>query len=370
MENFIHKQLISYFDGRSFRYHSSRFKSMVEHLEIPRLKIVGGEYEKKWSVFGRVDKYSYRLFSRYCGFTPDIVPEDIGHRKIETVLNPLRYRAFYSDKNTYGLYLPKTCMPVTVLRRMGGGRVLDDEFCIVEDVDRYLSEFRYKALILKPSVDSCSGRGVIKFIFKEGYWVEDKGDAVLSEKYLMSYGSDFILQEALRQHPYISSFCPTSVNTLRVSVYRSVTDEQIHVLGALMRVGKNGAIADNAHAGGRFVGVDVKTGALGNYVCDQYGNKETEWNGVDYASVRHRIPYWDDVIEFSKFVGRQNRHMRLLALDIALDSEGHPCLIEYNCEGFSYWLFMFTGQTPFGEYTDEIIDYCVKNPVTKAILLV
>lgn len=229
---------------------------------------------------------------------------------------------------------------------------------------------KYDKLILKPTVDSCSGKGIMLFNRNGNGYISADGNILLNMDFLYSYGDNFILQEGVKQHPYLSQFCSTSVNTLRIAVYRSVKDEAVHVIGSIMRIGKDGKFVDNAHSGGRFVGIDIKTGKLGSYVCDQYGNIVDEWNGINFKNNNFAIPNWADVVAFAEYVGECNHHMRLLALDIALDENGKPCLIEYNCDGFSYWLFMFTGNTPFGEYTDEIIEYCIKHPVRKAMLLV
>ena len=48
----------------------------------------------------------------------------------------------------------------------------------------------------------------------------------------------------------------------------------------------------------------------------------------------------------------------MVALDIAVDKNNNPTLIEYNINGFSYWLFQFSGQVALDGFTDEIIEYC------------
>lgn len=375
MKGFIHKLLIGYFDRKAYKRFSSQFKLYLNKLGLGNLPCNGeNEYMQKWKQLSKdVERYSYRLFSHYCGNDPNIVPEEVGHRKIETALNPLSFRAFYGDKNMYSLYLDKTCMPDTILRRVGGGPILSDNFTpphanFIKQGE--IIPMKYDKLILKPSIGTSSGKGIMLFYRDENGYISADGNIPLNMDFLYSYGDNFILQEGIKQHSYLSQFCPTSVNTLRIAVYRSVKDEIVHVIGSIMRIGKNGKFVDNAHSGGRFVGIDIKTGELGSYVCDQYGNKIDEWNEINFKNNNFVIPYWEEVIEFAKYVGKCNHHMRLLALDIALDEKGKPCLIEYNCDSFSYWLFMFTGKTPFGEYTDEIIDYCIKHPVHKVVLLI
>lgn len=186
-----------------------------------------------------------------------------------------------------------------------------------------------------------------------------KFDKHFLDKYSENH-KDFIVQEGLTQSRYVSQFNPTSINMIRVATYRSVLDNKVHVVAIIMRMGKFGSEIDNAHAGGLFIGVD-KHGKIGKYACDQYGNKYDEFNGLNFKSGEFIIPNFDKVIEFAKSVGEKIPHHRLLAQDIAIQANGEPCLVEFNIRAFSVWLFQFTSGNAFGEYTDEIIDYCAKN---------
>jgi hypothetical protein len=332
----------------------------MRDLNIPNSPVEGEkEYVAKWQRLShRKDPYSYRLFSRYVGNDPNITPEGICRRKIETVLNPLRYRPFYEDKNFYSRYMSDLNMPATYLRRIDGATILDSKYKTVSSDLLSAIPATCDRVILKPSVDSCSGRGVMLFRRSGDKWQSANSDVTLSREFLMAYSSDFILQEAVEQHPFMAQFCKTSVNTLRIATYRSVVDEEPHVIGSIMRIGHEGSYLDNAHAGGSVLGLNYETGETGNYLFDQYGNKSTCCNGIDFSKNSFKIPNWDKVCEFAREVAKRDNHNRLLALDIGLDADGQPILIEANVEGFSYWLFMFSGRTVFGKFTDEIIDYC------------
>lgn len=359
----IKKAIATYQAFNTYKHYRDQFKRYLHQLGIDNVPAEGEDaYVQKWSVFNkRVEPYSYRLFSRFMGADPCIVPEDIGHVFIEDVLNPRRFRAYYSDKNLFDTTFKASVMPATILRRIGGSAILDKDFQIVRgEVKQWLPNDADR-LILKPSIDSCSGMGVTLFVRNGNNFVDSKTGETLDEAYLMGYGNDFILQAALKQSAYISQFCDTSINTLRLAVYRSVTDEQIHVTAAIMRIGKSGSFIDNAHGGGRFVGIDLHTGELGKCVLDQYGNKSPEWNNIDFETQRFYIPNWEGVIKFAQYIGSCNHHCRLLALDIALDENNVPRLIEYNVDGFGFWVFMYSGQRPFGVYSDEIIEHCLKH---------
>ena len=327
-------------------------------LGIPNKKVPGeSEYIKKWSILSRkFDLPSYRLYARYCGNIPEIVPEGIGRIIIEEKLNPPRYRDFYNDKTQYPVLLGEQNAPSTFICRINGSVLLNSSFLPLST--EIITACRgYERLVLKPSIDSSSGKGVELFTLKRGEYVNGNG-IILTEDYLLNYSMNFVLQEAIEQHQNLALFNKSSLNSIRIATYRSVKDETAHVLSAILRIGKTGSPVDNAHAGGRYIGVNIANGKLGDYVCDQYGNKSAKWNEVDFLNSTFFIPEWNKVVAFAEEITHKVHHHRLLALDITVSKDGQPILIEYNIVGFSYWLFEFTNQKPLGKFTDEIISYC------------
>jgi hypothetical protein len=345
-----------------YRIYSKQFKHYLELQHYENKKAIGEDaYLKKWKVLcNRVEPYSYRFFSHYCGNSPNIIPEDIGHSYVEEILNPSQYRRAYSDKNLFPVLIGKDYVARTILCRINGSCLLDAEYHNAsEDLSQYIGNST--SLILKPSVNSGSGRGILKFDKKGEQFVSSEGNIILTKEFLMSYQNDFCLQEAVRQHSFMKRLCPTSVNTIRLCLYRSVTNDEPIVTASVIRIGKDGAYVDNAHAGGVFIGVDVVTGEMGKFVMDQYGNKQNQWNGVDFSKNTFIVPNWRDVISLAEYIGTRIIHHRLIALDISIDENGKPILIEYNIDEFGFWIFMYANQEVFGKYTDEVINYCVLN---------
>lgn len=332
---------------------------------IPNRNVQGeDEWVRKWSVFGvKADPIYYRLFSHYIGKDVNIVPEDICHDVIEPILDPFRYSKFYSDKNMFDRLMPKGYLAKTLLRKMNG--FYYDACYERVDVDdaalrKILADSGVDKLIIKPSVEGSSGVGVRCFVRKGDKWIIYEGTEELCLDYLETkYGNDFIMQEFLEQHESISHFCSTSVNTLRLTLYRSVKTDECVVPSAIMRIGNEGSVVDNAHAGGCYVGIDVNTGKLKNVVLDQYGRKRSTFNNVDFND-QQRIPeeMWSKILKFAKSIGLYIPHHRLLALDLMIDNNGNPRIVEFNVDYYGMWCFQFAVCSAFGKYTDEIIEYC------------
>lgn len=333
--------------------------------------------EKEWiQLWSKLSKRphvnSFRLFSKYIGPDINIVPEDICSGIIQPILNPVETRPYYQDKNMFDIILGKNIMPRTLLRSIGGCLQNSDYEYISPDLldnntreksERYLRNLLddCPTIFIKPAVDSASGHGVRGFkLGSDGRYHEIGGERIFNLDFLNEYKeaySDFILQEGLAQHPYLSQFNPTSTNTLRIATYRSVKDNQVHVTGIILRIGKNGSCVDNSHAGGVAIGVHMD-GTLCKYATDPDGNKYEVFNGINFKDNTFKIPEFDKIIEFAKEVGKKEHHHRLVAQDICLDASGAPMLIEFNIRAFGLWVFQFTSSPALGKFAPEIIDYC------------
>lgn len=171
------------------------------------------------------------------------------------------------------------------------------------------------------------------------------------------YKGNFVIQECLKQSPFTAQFNPTSVNTFRIFTYKSVRTNEVHVLGIVFRMGKENTFVDNNHAGGKYIGI-LHDGSFANHcVFDQYGNTYTTFNGIDFSKSKYTVPDFKVVIDFSKSVAERIFHNRTLDLDVMIDLQGNPKLVEFNVDMCSPWLYQFTTGPVFGQYTDEVIDF-------------
>ena len=254
---------------------------------------------------------------------------------------------------------------------MGGGVLLDDKYKRAQfngrgidfsSSDELLAKYlgNSDSVILKPSLDSKGGEGIEKFIRHGSIYVNSDQSKVLSGSFLKTYGNNYLVQEAIKQHPFFAQFNPSSVNTLRICTYRSVVDEEVIVFACALRMGSKGSFTDNTHSGGVIVKVDLETGRIGNVVYGEYRKPYKIWNDIDFESFEGYVPNWKRIIEFAKDVASQIHHMRLLSLDVTLRQNGEPVLIEINVNGFSFGLPMVLNQIVFGCRFDEVVNYCKK----------
>lgn len=337
------------------------YKKLLSISPVPQVAVsadVRERHQRKWKALSShyFSDTDLKLFSRYIGEDENILPEEISHNVIEPILNPIKFRPFYEDKNMFDKILPEGYLPKTFFRRIKG-TYYDAEYKLIDSIEHFIQStgILNSGCVVKPTIGSSSGKGVK--VYKDRIPTISE----LEE----SYKGDFIVQEALLQHPALSSLNPTSINTLRLLAYRSPVDERVHILNGCVRVGKKGSFLDNAHAGGLVVGIK-DDGALQDYAVDQYGNRYDFVNDVNLKAEKVQIPEYETIKDFASNVAHKILHHRLLSLDIAVtqDVTGGgilPCLIEYNISSLGTWVWQYANKSVFNDCTDEIITYCRKH---------
>lgn len=120
---------------------------------------------------------------------------------------------------------------------------------------------------------------------------------------LLAENRFFFMEDIIEQGPQMARLNKSSVNTVRVIVYKHNGRKEIH--DTFLKVGRSGSFVDNGGAGGILAGIDPETGTV---VTD----------GVDEACIRYdRHP--DNGTEFKGFQLPDWKNARALALE-AIDS--------------------------------------------------
>lgn len=352
----VKSSIIKWLDELSRKRYIADYKECIAlHPELDEPAEGEIEWLEKWRKYDKkVSPLSYRIFSRYIGPDINILPMEICVNVIEPVLTPGSLASFYNDKNSFGLLYNKDEMPITYVRNIGGA-YYDDEYRPIDG--NIISHIDSHEVIIKPSTES-SGRGVALFKKIENI-LQDKNGNILTKEYLdKEYRADFVIQERFVQSNYMAQFNPSSVNTIRIATYKEPTGK-VRYLRGVVRIGGDGAIVDNAHAGGRFIGID-DNGRFDKYVCDNVGNRYSVHNNIDFSQGEYIVPNFEQVKAFAEKISLRFIHHRLLALDIMLDKNNQPKMLEVNIQGFGAWVFQFTSGSAFREYTDSIMNYCSK----------
>ncbi len=355
------KKLISFLLERKidiYSYHKS--VNILRNIKAVRLsKEIRKGYKNKWKKLGqRPSERHLKIYSSISGI-PDVnyVPENFYYNKIEPFLNNKAYIIPYTDKNLFERLIHNfsDVFPKTNLRCINGA-IYDSSYELKSNPNEIINNLKDKEYIVKPSSFTGGGRGV-SILLKDGSKFELNNKQLhlsfLLEHLKRVYNNNFILQGKIIQHPWFSNFNKTSLNTVRILTYRSVVNENVHVINSVLRYGAADSIVDNQASGGCSIGVDAQ-GLLNMFAVNKQGIKIL---GIP-VSDNEVVPEFGRMQSMAKKIAPYFFFQRLLGFDFCLTNENEIKILEVNCKNLEINFHQMNNGPLFGDYTDEIIEYC------------
>lgn len=208
--------------------------------------------------------------------------------------------------------------------------------------------------VIKPTIDSSSGKGVAILNIKSGINVRDNKNI---KDILQSYNENFIIQEKIEPCPELKTLYPNAINTIRVITY--IVDNKIAVAPVSLRIGGGGGEVDNIHAGGMVIAVN-DSGSLGKFAYrlgwgDSF-QKFEKHPDTNIVFENYKLEFIPKLLEIAKLLHTKTSNVGIVSWDFTVDSSGDIIVVEANYSGQSVWFpQMISGNSFFGENTIEIL---------------
>lgn len=203
--------------------------------------------------------------------------------------------------------------------------------------------------IIKPLAEAC-GNGV-KIIEKASSVISD----ILLSQHIEDYPNGFVLEELIQQHEILANWHPSSVNTMRVNVFNSTSYAGgVDVKFPCFRVGRHGAVVDNAGSGGIIVAIEIKSGEMIS-AADEEGGLYTE-HPETHIPFDSKIPFWNELISKATEVSKAMPKLKIAGLDFALDKDKGWSLVEINVE--PYMIYQIATQNGIRDYMESFAKKC------------
>jgi hypothetical protein len=147
---------------------------------------------------------------------------------------------------------------------------------------------------------------------------------------LGDWSDGLLIERYIVQHPVMRGLNADSVNTLRIWVKQS--GPQTEIIGAIVRIGRQGCVVDNAGQGGFIAQLDIHTGritqALSCEILPQRFAKHPDTgamiNGV-------QVPFWQQAQKVAIDALHAFPHTGFAGLDVAIGENG-PIIVELNLQ--------------------------------------
>jgi hypothetical protein len=306
------------------------------------------EHIRYWKAFRRkVNPGSMRMGYNIAGIAdPKIIPEEVFMSDIEPTLNGTSSAVYLSYKSIYNYWFGNNYFPDDYIHNVDGDW-LDHELNSIsfEQVISIAEGLKYP-VVLKPNRDSFGGSNI--------YFPNSSQELIQ----LLDGKSNFLVQEKFTQHAFFNEFNHHGINSMRVNIYRSVKNNQLHIINMAFRMGVGGSL-DNLTSGG--IGVMIrKDGIMDGFALDGKGRKSQKHPDTEMTFDK-KIPDFDKLKNTALQVASRILYARVICLDMCYDAEGRWRMIEVNLSGTTLMFAHYHGVPFFDQYTDEVRDYCIKN---------
>ncbi|ALO15776.1 hypothetical protein L21SP5_02143 [Salinivirga cyanobacteriivorans] len=362
MNSLLKKILVVLYNYNKSSIFRRKIKHIARHNQVRRQKSDKSDIKAHKTLWGALKRSISPLwllvFQKITGHKSiQYIPEDIYYTVVEPALNNKQLSKAFADKNFYHQYIDADLLPDIIIRNINGVFYDSDFNPVVPETYMEAIVNQEKEVIIKPAIDTGGGKGVDLFTKEHEGTFKNKEGQLLTRDYIQkAYRSNFVIQKKIDQHPYFKQFNPTSVNTVRIFTYRSVNDEQVHVLHALLRIGKPESITDNQASGGVSVYINGN-GKLNNYAVNKMGDKFQEYGGVELDAVE-AVPRFSELVNLAGQIAQKDYYSRLLGFDFTIDQSGQIKVIEVNNLNNEINFYQMNHGPLFGEFTEEVINYC------------
>lgn len=313
-------------------------------MNIAKTRILGSGFTRReYSLYGFENLGNPQLAMRYLSFEEN-------HRRYHPCINIGYEKHLLDDKWMTHQVLSALAVPVP--RTLGlyhpvvGLTASGDPLRNPEDLCALLRTSDVAELIFKPRGGSRGDRITKATIQRRADGMDDvqyDGRTVPVAEFPACLAEDvfdvhtnrypgWIIQEVLRQHPFLAALNPSSVNTFRIVTFMD-TEGNVHIHHSILRVGCGDNATDNWDKGGLSIRVDPSTGQLGKGVRKaEFGG---EWSashpetGAPFEGLQ--IPEWNAILELCEHAARIFSGARSIGWDIALTVDG-PVIVEANAD--------------------------------------
>jgi hypothetical protein len=298
----------------------------------------------------------YRAYSHYSkNKIAEYIPDDLFHFSCLPVLNIKEFDAGYSDHYFLSQLFPDELRSKIVFRNIEEV-YYDQNHNVIEIAKKSLDELleEHEEILLKPSLETDLKKPIRIFKKVDGNFLDKKNELLTLEFLEEKYQKNYVAELPFRLHSSILKFESIGLSALRFYMYRSPISEKTNVLGCCLISGNNGYNEYNLI---REAGIFL----VNEEGCIKLFAKQENEDRIHklFTNVDdNRIPKMGVLINCAIKAAEANYYHRVIAIDLTLDEDQQIKLLGIRNHTFEPSALQFTGRPFFGNYTDEVIEYC------------
>lgn len=287
-------------------------------------------------------------------FDVKFFPELLFIPDVERLFNNPQYAKTLGDKNIFSLILKGLDFvqtPKTIIN-CSNSIAIDSNFNLLkfDDLYSYLKDYKY--VFIKPSINSDSGKNVLKINMD-----------LINKKQLYSlldvYKGNFIIQENVVCHSDISALCPFACCSFRIITY--ILKGKVYHCPIVLKLATGNSYLDNTSMGSIFVPVS-DDGTIINTGLDSKFNVYEVHPDSNIHLKGYKISHVDKMIKAVEKLQLAFANVGIISWDATINSNGDVVIIEANtCNGSIWFPQLCHGSSAFSDNTEEILTLLRKN---------
>lgn len=308
--------------------------------------------------FSEYDHYKWPNQTK--DFKDTFLPYNLAE-KYWTILNPKKYACLARDKYLSHLILESQNIPTPKLYAYYNPEfgTSSTETCSsnYNGIIEILRKKNVSSFVIKPSVDSAHGQGVVvchKFLMNDDEAHITKYDGSVIPLRSLLDRTPMLFEEVVRQNQQMGALNVSSINTIRVMT-ALYPDGSVKIFAAFIKIGRAGSDVDNAGSGGNVdCGIIPESGIFYNAL--QFDSWDDVKNVEIHPDSKQRlnniqVDHWTDISAKLKEYQSRIPQLKTIGWDVAITDDG-PCIIEIN----NWW--DTTGQLFIGRGWRKEVEDC------------
>lgn len=345
------KALLTYRNFALSRTFNKEIKEHINDSSEPIISALSPAQEKDikeyWDQFGisiKSTEWHRYYYSKTGILNPRFVPDNVFHQLIRPRMNDIHLAVAWSDKS-FTDHVVHDVKTVKSVLRCVNGRLLDEDFRLLDPKTANANLNKYEQLVIKPTMLTDTGKNVT---------LQSAPFDVLA--IAKKYGKNYVVQLPFKQHNELAALNESSVNTVRINTV--LFDDKAHATSAFIKVGQPGEFTDNGGGKNRiFIG--ISDGKYSDFAYDHDCNKFYSIpTGQLFAN--KPVPYYREMCRAVEKAHSYIPHFGLAFWDVSADEYGEPTIIEMNLRYPDTYVPQVGSGPFFGEYTDDLLKYLRK----------
>ena len=318
------KQTSSYKD---FKYYANENTSekknvLVALIEMEKLSWYWKCYPDTYFLYGMHAKSfkDYKImktfiptnaYSRYVGSTEyDILLNDkiLFHHIMDSYDLPVPKRFFYFRENKF-----------YINDRLSSSYEVDEVIKNISDEIIFQKKFR-----------GGKGSGISIYTKQENGYIDVERNRLSADFIKEKYNNiNVLFEKQIIQEPILRSFCPDTVNTIRVQVIKNKNNED-EIIAASVRFGRKGNFMDKINQGSLVVSINIDNGEIAEFGMKQYDtNRYYSHPDTNKPFKNVKIDQWDSIRNLVFKTLEYLPYYKGVGFDIVTTDDG-PIIIEIN----------------------------------------